>query len=120
MSWAKSEFALASRTNKGQWAFNLLTKFEVDETGMTMDDLFRYKEIYTGSKRKVRPIEDFRALHETWTCTNRVVDCPEVHRSVENGCRPGASRPCVLNSHHQAVNCPHLWTPDSELRPCCL
>lgn len=50
--WAQSEFALASRTNKGPWAFSLLERFEVDDAGTTMDKLFRFKQIYTGSKRK--------------------------------------------------------------------
>jgi hypothetical protein len=88
MSWAKSEFALASRTNKGQWAFSLLTKFEVDETGVTMDELFRYKEIYTGSKRKVSSGEDFCALNDTRASTKCEVDCPGVYRFVEDGRRP--------------------------------
>jgi len=49
--WKGTKVAAASRTHQVNWAHRLISKFEIaPET--TMDDLFSYKEIYPGSKRK--------------------------------------------------------------------
>lgn len=50
-SSAGTQFAIASRTNKGDWADKLLRKFEASP-GTSLDDLFVHKEIVQGSKRR--------------------------------------------------------------------
>ena len=50
--WANTKVAVASRTNKGDWARTLLEEFEVPGTNppMRLAELISYQEIYTGSK----------------------------------------------------------------------
>ncbi|CAM9603807.1 unnamed protein product, partial [Heterosigma akashiwo] len=43
-NWSKTKFAVASRTNKGDWARSLLTQFGLDE-------LFSYVEIFPADKK---------------------------------------------------------------------
>lgn len=48
-AWEGSKFALASRTNKGEWAFSLLEKFVIDEnSGKTMDEVCIYACVKCG------------------------------------------------------------------------
>eukprot|EP00978_Attheya_sp_CCMP212_P005230 scaffold11612_cov39-Attheya_sp.AAC.2 len=49
--WSNVELAIASRTNKGDWAEALLTKFS-SACGTTLAELFPHREIVQGSKRK--------------------------------------------------------------------
>lgn len=57
-SSAGTQMAIASRTNKGEWADKLLRKFEASP-GVTLDELFVHKEIVQGSKR-----QHFESLRE--------------------------------------------------------
>lgn len=49
--WEGTSFAIASRTNKADWAETLLRKFEAC-SGTSLSTLFPHKQIVTGSKRK--------------------------------------------------------------------
>eukprot|EP00960_Hanusia_phi_P046751 758013-Hanusia_phi.AAC.1 len=50
-AWKGTRVAIASRTNKVEWARHLLEKFEA-APGVSMAALAEFKEIFPGSKRK--------------------------------------------------------------------
>ena len=50
-AWKGTKVAIASRTNKVEWAKHLLEKFEA-APGVAVAELAEYKEIFPGSKRK--------------------------------------------------------------------
>ena len=56
---AGTRVAVASRTNKGNWARSLLQNFQITPEGGTLIELIRFQEIYTGDKDR-----HFEALHE--------------------------------------------------------